>query len=84
MQYPIRGLAPPAACFGPSGALEFGHFRLVGLAQSMKLWGPRSGLAPEQRRSGLAPERRGGLAPEGPEPVAPGDRREPGVETGMK
>jgi hypothetical protein len=26
-------------------ALEFGHFRLVDLAQSMKLWGPRSGLA---------------------------------------
>jgi hypothetical protein len=35
------------------------------LAQSMKLWGPRSGLAPEKRRSGLAPEkRRSGLGAE--------------------
>jgi hypothetical protein len=42
-------------------------------------------LAPEERRSGLdAEKRRSALAPEGPEPVAPGDRREPGVEKGMK
>jgi hypothetical protein len=46
-------------------ALEFGQFRLVDLTQSMKVWGPRSGLAPEGSCCGLSPEElRSGPAPE--------------------